>query len=472
MAKIEKKREVNVLSMNEPKALTLTGRPANQVAFRVVRNADGSEVSVPVKRVFRRRASYADGFLCITLPEFAEEEEAAVVAEKFGITDYEVSERDGRIAIIRKDVDQETPSIAVNIGEGMYAYISRGDESDTRVSDKLKLISIEFDSAIFRSEEDVKAFAEKMGIDISEYRTENTDTHVTVTRHDVASDETVGRIQVEDGVAFCVVRSEEQDIPEQYYTVVSETAYGSWGWGQLDFAASLSDVEFSHQAEEATRIMRRVCEDILFYSALPVALRKELLYRAAAQYALYLGNLLDGLPPGVVAVTRSCVESKSKESLMAKKEEQQKEVKREDEEAQAQNQTEDQEAGESAGKGAESSSGESSETLTRSDVSDMIKQAIESLGPDLIAILRKDKEEGQKQETVKPESEKSENQLTESLQAITRSMQEVANAVEGVGKRVQQLENTTVVRSDGVDSRQEKSEVGDPFAGVFTKHMK
>jgi len=59
----EKKRNVNVLTMDTPKSLTLTKHPANQIGFRVVRSDTGEETIA--RRVRRARSDQKTSSLSI-----------------------------------------------------------------------------------------------------------------------------------------------------------------------------------------------------------------------------------------------------------------------------------------------------------------------------------------------------------------------------------------------------------------------
>lgn len=470
--KTKKSRSVKVLSMKEPKALTLTKSPANQIGFRVVRSENGEEVAVPVKRIHRQRRSVQDGFLYIEYPEGTEDGAIEADAKLYGIDDYDIVREEGKVLLRRSDYEEKKTddTVLVPIGEDRLVVIARSEEAKTRDTQGLKLISISFDKEIYRSEEEVSAFLQAKGIDIAADAVENADTCFIAKRGAVPENETVGKVQVDDGVICSIVRSEANDVPQSLYTVVSEAAYGSWGWGQLDFAAALYDVEFCNLSEQAIHTLRRVVEDILFYSQLPLEVRKELIYRAAAQFALFVGNLLDGLPPGVVLVTRSSMEEELKESQMTKKAE---EVKKETEEEVQRAEAEAKEGQGTEGVAAPETQPEEGEHVTRAEVEKMVTQAVDTavaaLSEKLDTIVRSvtpPKDEGA------PKDEKKEVQDKDSaVESIVRSVQALTEAVGGVVERVKTIENTTVMRSDGSDSKSVE-EKRDPFAGILTRHMK
>lgn len=472
MAKTTKTREVNVLSLDKPVALTLTGSPANQIAFRVVRG-DGGDTKVVRSRIRKVQNSYRDGFLCIKFPEGASREDVEATAAEYGIKDYEIAETETGLQLRRSDYKEAENPIEICLSKGRKAVIERSSEAETqpRELSGLKLIAIDFDRQIFRSDEDIQKFLSEIDIDFASVQVENTDTHSTVKRSDAPEGETVGKMQVAEGVTFHIVRAEENDIPEMYYTVVNEAAYGSWGWGQLDFAAMLLDIEFSNLAEEAIRILSRVVNEILFYSYLPLAVRKELVFRAAAQFALYVGSLLDGLPPGVVMVERSANNSQSKEiqdmSTKTDSTKKEDEVKRSDDAVKASEQTNE--------VGAQSDESKK-DYITRADAEEMISSAVTAA----IAAFREETANVQRSDDPGAEGQKKEEankeevpDLASSLQAIQRSVEQLNETVSNVDKRVQAVENGVIVRSDDGDDKQEKKvQRSDPFAGIFSRRGK
>jgi len=453
MSKDSKTKDVKVAKMITPQALTLTKKPANQVAFRVVRADDGSKTSVPVVRVRRRRSISDSAFLSLSFSDTVTVEEATEVAESYGLTGYEVTETDKGVVVRRSDyTEPENGTFDVNIGSGRVVTIARNAPAETIPDSNLKLVAIEFDKEIYRTDEEVVAFLDEKSIDFIATANENTDTHCIVKRFEVTEGDTVGKVEIAEGVVAHVVRADDEDVPAAIYSVVSEAAYGNWGWGQLDFAAMLLDRDFCKLAEEANSILYRVTEDILFYSGLPIAARKELLYRAASQYALYVGNLLDGLPPGVVLVTRSILETKEKD--MTKKQAEEK-VERED--------TGDTTATETPEVVAEVKE-EKQDFISRADAQQMITEAVAAA---LAAVAPKAE--------VKEEVQRSDDKTDKTegtLQEILRSVKDTADKVSGVSDRVAAIESSTIVRSDSLDSDRSEGKPSDPFSGVFAKSMK
>ena len=449
----KKSKNVELATMVDPVAITLVGKPANQVAFRVVRGENGEEVSVPVKRVRRQRSESRSAFLHISFPPGTSRDEVEAEAKDFGIEGYEINEtEDGGIILRRQDApDGDHPTISVNLGNGRSLTMLRTDAQSNQQpakEDGLKLISISLDKEVFRSDDEAKSFLSQKAIDIADWANENTDTHYVFTRSSEGSVGSAGKIELEDGVVVGVVRAEVNDVPSSIAEVVSEAAYGSWGWGQLDFAASLMDVEFCNLTDSAIYKFRDVVENIMFYSRLPLAARKELIYRAAAQFALYLGNLLDGLPAGVVLVNRSS--NQKKESEMTDKA----------------NQTQKQD--DNAGT-ASADNTAAPEYLTRADAQAMITEAVAAA-----IAAAKAPEAGEGKQVIRSEDEKNEEQKEDptlsALQTLTRSVEALTQSVSAVNERVGGLESTTIVRSDAGDPpTKTETKKRDVFAGVLSR---
>jgi len=215
MSKVKKVKEVSVASLAEPIALSLVGKPANQVGFRVVRNDKGEEVSVPVRRVRRVRSEAHSAFLYISFPAGTAREDVDSVAKDFGIEGYEVVEEETRVLLRRADYEEPTaPTIEVNLGGGRKVTMLRTDERPTRAQEAgLQLIAITFDKEVFRSEADVTEYLAQKDIDTAQGRIDNTDTQYVFARSLGEVSGTVGKVELEPGVVVSVRRAEEDDIP-------------------------------------------------------------------------------------------------------------------------------------------------------------------------------------------------------------------------------------------------------------------
>jgi len=446
----EKKRNVNVLTMDTPKSLTLTKHPANQIGFRVVRSDTGEETIA--RRVRRARSDQKTSFLYIEFPAGTAPEDAAKEAEAFGVKGYEVIAEDDRVIVRRSDyVLSDAPTVSVNIGGGRKVVMLRSDiNADPAPDSGLQLIALSFDKSVYRSDDEVSQYLQDKGIDTSAGAVENTDTHYIFRRSDVKAEGTAGKIEVDSGVTVSVVRADIMDVPEPLLVVVNEAAYGSWGWGQLDFSAAMADVEFSRMSDEAIYRLRDVLENILFYNRLPVAARKELIARATSQFSSFIGSLLDGLPEGVVLASRS---DNQKESQMSTKK----------------------------------TEGEA-QTITRADVETIVAESLSKALPEAPTKALEGANITRSEPTPEPTPE---DPVLKSLENITRSLGELSTSVTAVSDRVGKIESTTVVRSDSPDdeddddddaegddneatnkTRNKTAKRTDVFAGIFSRNLR
>lgn len=458
-------KQVEVSKLVEPKFLTLTGRPANQVAFKVVRDDQGGETTMTEKapaatpeRRRRIRSSQRSSLLFIEFPEGATDEDVVKVAEEFGLEDYEITcTSDGRKCLKRNDLTAiPDNAVTVMIGEGRKAGVLRAETSAVTIQDPMPyidIVAIEFAKEKFDSEGAAIDFLKRYDIDFLEKGVENTDKLIRVLRSEVAEDAEVRRVEVETGVVAVVTRAAQEVtlVSSPFTEVVCEECYGQWGWGQLDFNAIMADIEFCEAADEATYRLRNLVERILFYSQLPVSARKELINRAAGQFATYIGTLLDGLPAKVVLVNRSNLEKlKEQESMTAKTEEK----------PQAAAPAQTAEAG---------ATGE--QPITRAELSQMIAEGVTAA---LAAAKTAEAEPAQRSDepgdTSNTQGEDAAAKVLASVEAVAQTVTGLATSMQAVAQRLDSIEGATTVRSDGKDSAVAKPK--DPFAGVFSAGRK
>jgi hypothetical protein len=286
-------------------------------------------------------------------------------------------------------------------------------------------------------------------------------------RAEVPDKAEIGKVEIADGVIAHVTRQEQTDVPAEMYGVVSEAAYGSWGWGQLDFGAVLADVEFTEATREAVDVLHRVLTDILFWSSLPLAVRKELVARATSQFTSYVIELMDALPPKTVMINRSM-----KEQEMTKKDEGKQQsaedIKRAEDEAKAKAEADAKAAADAAAQA------EAQKPVTRAEVAQIVTEAVkaafEALAP------KKAGDEKPADQPAKAEDKPADENgkaILRSLEAVSEGMKAVTETVKGLSEaqgkiveRIERVEGTTTVRSDGKDG---KPGSGDVFKGMFGK---
>jgi len=444
-------KPVEVSQMIEPQFLTLTGLPANQVAFKVLRTDEekGAVMATTGKAGNSRKRARSDGGALLYFEFTAESEDADIsaVLASYGIPEgYEVSVmEDGRKRVKCSDAPAaDTPTMCVTLSETCKATVIRSaPATDTTEKTAIKVVALEFKKEKYANEVVVRSYLETDFVDLSKNTVENFDTVFRVSRSSLPEDTDMRRIEIVDGVVAVVVRAEVQDVPLNIATAINETAYGNYGWGQLDFAASMADVIFCDVVDEATYRLGSVLRNILFYSELPLSSRKDLVARATSQFSAYVGNLIDSLPTQVVAVSRSDLK-RHKEFEMSEQ----------------QSTTEVTQTSADAG---------ATVTLQRSELEEIITSAIRAALPTAAPTPAT---EGTVARTDAPAVTDAPPAADTGLAQVQRSVAELVDLVTASNARIAALEATTVVRSDVVDSGTvDASEQAKPapFQGVFRR---
>lgn len=313
----------------DPGYLSLVRHPANQRSFSIVRSADGGEappegtVATPgadakPQRRITRRSDTANSIQMVEFPAGYDKEQAQAKLTEFGLISYDTEAVEGKNVVARRK-DLQSPAKAEDLvpivlsKDGIKAYVARADlpASTGPAKNKITVAAFEFDTAKL-SEEEISAFIARNAVDKDISALDNSgDTVSVLRRSEIAEGEEVRRVEVEKGVVAVITRSDDEDIPDGFVAIINERAYGQWGWGQLDFMAIWMDRYVCEQMEEARWMFESVINRILFYSDLPLDVRKALVSRATAQYESYLHGLLDLLPRqmllavGAVEVQRS-----------------------------------------------------------------------------------------------------------------------------------------------------------------------
>lgn len=302
----------NLIRPVTPQFLSLVNKPANQTAFKVMRSDQGE---TPVSKLMRRtrRNDLPSPVLRLTFPEGSTEATATEALATYGMEGYTVQNDNGKIVAVRSDLKTISPdsTVAIKLSEaGLIAEVQRSASlgaAETNVGDKphISVVAFELDATKFTSDQAAQWMAEK-SVDGTLEQPQNSDSCYVVRRSDVSEVEETRKMVVEDGVTAVVVRSDDPNVPDGFVAAVSEAAYGSWGWGQLDFTAAMADAEFSAQMDDGIWRLRRVLEDILLYSPLPLDVRQALTTRALLQFGEFVGVLMESLPRQLlVSVVRS-----------------------------------------------------------------------------------------------------------------------------------------------------------------------
>lgn len=488
-------KKVQVTRVVEPHFLTLTDKPANQVAFKVVRGEGGAKNRITRQRPTRRMAPT----LAIEFPEDATEEDIAKLMSEFGFSDYKLEDVDGHKVALRSDAELPATYGTIMLKDGVKAWLSQGSmvASDDNPKPCVAVFEIDFNKDEFGNIDLVQDWLIRNDVDFSGELSFNSDNKVVVTRLSVEDDAETKRLTIEDGVELVLVRAAEQDVPPIMVEVVSETAYGQWGWGQLDFTAAMSDIEYVQIADKAIEVLRRVLDELIFWSGLPLTMRKELIARATQQYSDFMGELLDSLPAKVVLTEAN---SQRREKDMKTKELEKRaadartylkdqgvdegDFEAEDAEVIKQADTKREEVAAAEKVTAE----KSGESITRGEVEELLTKNNETLRAELIPQIGTEIRSSLKgifapedttQRTDGKDAEGSEigKSIGEAIKAalepvVTRTdaadkvAEETTKTVKELADVVGKLAGATILRSEDGDNKQTK-EGGDVFAGIF-----
>jgi hypothetical protein len=316
--------EGNLVSVKTPAFVTICGLPANETGFKVVRQDATKPAATPsqtnptgaatVKPIVRRtRRNDAQPILALTFPAGTTQEEVTEALSTYGLQGYTLQQDAdaGVFRAIRADLQSianagDTMTIKMNEA-GLTATVQRTAALAAATTPKshLTLSSIEFDSSKF-DETQVNDWLARNSVDSKIAENENSANAFVVRRSSVPENEETRQMTLEDGVTATIVRSDVNGVPDGFYAVVNETAYGSWGWGHLDFAASLADAAFSEAVRDGIDRLDEVLRNILYWSPLPLDVRKTLANNALTQFGEYIGAIMDSLPRQfLVSVVRS-----------------------------------------------------------------------------------------------------------------------------------------------------------------------
>lgn len=436
-----------LVKVTKPKFLSLVGLPANSTGFKVLRS-DTGETTMSQPTVRRTRRSDSSPVLKVTFPTEFTEDQAKQAMETYGLTGYTLSQ-EGSVYVAQrsdlKSIANDASVMDIKLAGGVTATVKRSTTPVAEDKASISLVRFEFDSEKF-TEEEVRSWATEHKVDGDVVVPQNAGESYVVRRSEVAENEETRVMEVEDGVTAVITRSDDPNIPDGFVAVVSEAAYGSWGWGQLDFVATMADREFSEQMDEAIYTLRGVLERVVLYSPLPLDVRKGLVNRALEQFGDFVGVYMDSLPRQLlVSVVRSA--TLKQESDMTQK-------------AGGTTTADTKATGEQA---------PAPSTVSREDVQGMIKEAVGDLTTQVAALTealkRKDEPaatgEEAKQEEPKPASE-----------TLTRADLEaaMAAAIKPLAEKVETLSGTTVVRGDSEATQATETKTGkkqDVFRGAL-----
>lgn len=308
--------EGNLLEMKTPKFITLVGKPANQRAFSAVRS-DGTDGKPARHRRVRR--SDSSNLAKIQFPADMTEAQVGEALAGYGLTEFEVKRADesspwvaSNSAIVCTDADLVSHKLTES---GITAYVKRSAAPEA-VSGKNKLVvsSISFQGEdVQRS--DVESWLDENGVDYDEKALNNSSGTFVLQRAELEEGAETRQVELAEGVVATITRSDQQDIPDGFVLVINETAYSGYGWGQLDFNATMADRTVGEQIEEAQCVLNRTLDNILYWNSdLTVDAKKMLISRTCDQFAAYVNSFLDQLPRQLlVPVTTSTTVQRSDE---------------------------------------------------------------------------------------------------------------------------------------------------------------
>jgi len=463
-------KDVGLARIVKPKFLTLVGRPANQVAFKVIRD-DNGETTMTAPHIQRKRVRRAEPLISIEFEVSVSDEQIQKTMADWGVSEFNIETVDDKKRVRCSDAPDGAETMNVKLNDCTATILKPISQRADTANAHIAVAAIEFAADYFPDPEDISAWCKRSNIDFSNLAVEN-GAQQTVARRGVtvAEGAETRKIEVDGGVQFVVARADSQDIPEDFVTVINDAAYGCWGWGQLDFAATMADVEFCEMSQEAVYTLNRVVDRILFYSDMPITLRKELVVNATTQFADYIVTLMDALPARVVVANRSILE---KEKLMSKDKGQDGQaVERQDQTGANDKATE---AGAATGATDAAEAKPNGDGITRADVEKMIGDAMTGISTQLAtlqsSLAAPAQAEAQRSDgTTGEQGDKSgskEDASGETLLEVLRSIKDLGESVKGVAERVQSLEGSTVVRSDAADDKQQATQRKDVFKGMF-----
>lgn len=300
----------NMVRVQKPKFLSLVGLPANQVAFKVVRKDEQGEHKMISQVIRRTKRSESSPVLRLTFPEGVNEADVGEALKSYGLSGYNIEQADGVFTATRSDLKSISNETTMQIklsDAGLTATVARQEVVGEVAGEKqhIAVSSLEFDATKFNSDS-VKEWLTKNSVDGALNEPQNPDQSYVVSRSDVAEGEETRRMALEDGVTAVIVRADVSNVPDGFVAIVSEAAYGGWGWGQLDFTSMMADVAFTDQMEGAMHRLHGLLQNIVLWSNLPLDVRKELTNRAMSQFGEYVSTVMDSLPRQLlVSVVRS-----------------------------------------------------------------------------------------------------------------------------------------------------------------------
>jgi hypothetical protein len=308
----------NMVKLASPGFLSLVGKPANQRPFPVIRSADAAK-----GRIARTKRGES-AVLMLMFPEGYGEDEVNACLIDYGMDGYTIVCEADIYYACRSDlqsvakVTELKPSQVRLTSDGIVASVDPEQYQPKAAANSIGIIvtGYEFDKQTFDADK-IIAWGTQNGVDISRSAIENSTSELICVQNTQVKEGTeVRRMELEAGVFAVITRDDAADgintIPAGFVAVVNEAAYGNWGWGQLDFAASMADRAFCNLLDDAEYRLSSVIRQITFYSELPLDVRKQLVTRCLQQYGAFVNDAIDSLPRQVLLLaSRADVTNKS-----------------------------------------------------------------------------------------------------------------------------------------------------------------
>lgn len=465
-----KARPVRVMSVAEPRYLTLCKRPANQTSFKVVRSDDSNAAQDVVGgqaadctpkasgtqagRVRRVRGVKRSALLRLRYPPGTDLAVVEKDAEDVGLSGYTITEEeDGSILLTRSDVGEIPKDVfTIGIGNGRTACIQRTSKSDIAVARSeeptgLSVVAFEFLKEKYADGSSAIGYCKEAGITCVSDTSPVVDSGevIKVVCRDVGDDIEVRSIIIAEGVTALVQRDDavQSGIPADLMSQMLNVSYGSWGWGHIDFNASVSDLWFCKESTEAIDTLEDVLRNILFYNSLPVSVKRQLMLVAIDQFSQYMVSVLDALPS---LISLNVIRNSMEEVSMSVKKD-----------------VTTPTSGDSA-----AVSGDDRLVVTRSDLSEIVSAAVASaIEKQRTTVSTSDVANDAPKEGEKPSPDAQEPQAIalQVEEVVKRAIAPLGATITLLEQRVQTVEGSTILRSDQADGNK-KSDI-DPPASIF-----
>ncbi len=432
----------NLLSIDTPKFISIVGRPANQRPFVAIRSEPESTPAAPTRTVRAKRTLRSDqAIMMLTFPATYTEDQALGAVQNFGLDDYNVTFNGTNYVAVRSDTDLQSVAKSSSqirlTSDGVMASLSAESYTPVEATPEpsVSLARLEFAAKTFDAE-GVAAWAAKNSVDIPQDGIQNSGELMVVQRKDVPEGTEVRRMEIEKGVVAVVVRSDVMDVPVCLAIGVIETAYGCWGWGQMDFNASMADIAFCDAFDNAQYRLGEVMRRIVYHSELPLETRKTLVKTAAEQFATFVTNAIDALPRQVLLLAvRSDADTKGATKMSTE------ELKRQEAEAKAAKEKAELDA----------------QPITRADIKALIAETLAAVAPPVVAVDTAEVVRADTPAVTAPATTPADPAvapvIAQETQVITRAdlNSALADALKPMLERVERAEQVTIVRDTSGD---------------------